>query len=757
MDPPPSRARARPSAGSKSSVRPMSMFAASPLRASVTPAVTEDPAPPQHESSPRRLSGHSFLGIRKSGNSTREPSRDFSNSSADGASLFVTGPGSDGKKSKEASRQSSLKTKEANMGSMGKLTDSPSQPAPRRNSKTFNPIAMMGVGRKNSKKKEEYGIPGYKLANESRDLECIGSGVLLDNKPKKQTVIRIKPVLRVVNPDVDEMISSEMKPQLSTDLLPRMDSTEFPLLETAHLAFNSSTGSLKQMMYISPHRVIHDDFVSETSSKRKSGNDVRDSMVTDDAHDDDDLGSSWGDDVRRFSNRLSVVSTHHANKRESIAKFSLKENDDGNDEDSIKNVKLANKALHKAIDTFKANNTKNGLGWGELMLINGTIQAIVLGCLESYVFWSVWKFIDLSWGATSGNAQFYLVYFGLFVLAEIFMALGLLDAAWNKNSMQVIACILFNFGILSYSFIQINHIRKIQICAESFIAVYAAGPYPFVFNQTQLYAQDQSTYFNLMGTCPWTLDPNAAERLTESLKYLRDAAPVELVICGISGLGNLMGMFFGYKTYQEYGWSMYQVQGASIERKWIMTRYHLFILVLKFNIFFTLGFVSQMVAAFYYSQKGVTDQLQMFNTPWILGPTNETTVIMPNDYTKVPKNLLLPLSIVAIVAASLSYLFGWNAIRKCNKLLMLSFLGLLLADFAAVVYGLQAVFTDKKYEITKDALALFCFLQIIINLVTWIIGFQNIRDFDKGLKDLLYQTANIDATGNKMERKIFLD
>ncbi|KAJ3345280.1 hypothetical protein HDU83_004234, partial [Entophlyctis luteolus] len=68
---------------------------------------------------------------------------------------------------------------------------------------------------------------------------------------------------------------------------------------------------------------------------------------------------------------------------------------------NFKKVPLAgNAVLMKAVGTIKANNTKKGLGWGEITLVTGTLQAILLGCLESYILWAVWKFINTSWGVS---------------------------------------------------------------------------------------------------------------------------------------------------------------------------------------------------------------------------------------------------------------------------------------------------------------------------------------------------------------------
>ncbi|KAI9334902.1 hypothetical protein BDR26DRAFT_1009479 [Obelidium mucronatum] len=734
-EPPPRRSLTTNPRNGAPAKRPLSMFNNSPLRASVTPASNDDLI---KDSTKRRMSGQhqphhqtSFFTQLKKSTSTN-PSRESTTNNTSGGVLSIPETGN----SVAASRNSSVKSHVAGSkvsfatthlsdGSNKSMELVVPQQQPQQqttSSKRSNRIHRLNGESDllhHSGKHEPTSLNAFKLISESKEL--MGSDAALDVADRKASVSYknvmstcfVKPVLYIANPDPDEDLRNDESCLFVNGL-------------------RIQSGSVKQLLHLNPPpKELGSESLSMTSENEIVASLPRDSELCGsmasgfestaaEEYGGSGGGGGGGGGGRRSvteGRRLSVVSGF--SKKTSNSESNYKRNsvvfrrDSDSDKDfddgaSIKPSMMAastrltttNKAVLKAIDTIKANSTKKGLGWGEIMLINGFIQAIVLGCLESYVLWSVWKFVELSWGSTSGSAQFYL--------------------AWNKNSMQVIACILFNLGILAYSFIQINHIKKIKACAVNFVAVYASGPYPSVINQFTLVSEDGTKSFNLQGTCPWSLDPDIESRLISSL----------------GGLGNLFGVFFGYKTYQEYGWSMYQVQGASIERKWIMTRYHMFILVLKLNYFLHVGFRQSNGSRLLLLPKGNHGPKHYAQHPWILGPTSEPTVIFPNDYSKVPRNLLLPLSIVAISAGVLSYLFGWNAIRKCNRYLMLGFLGLLLADFVAVIYGLSAVFTDPKYEITKDALALFCSINLIINIITWFIGLNNIRDFDRGLKEL---------------------
>ncbi|KAJ3230288.1 hypothetical protein HDU81_004624 [Chytriomyces hyalinus] len=579
-----------------------------------------------------------------------------------------------------------------------------------------------------------------------------------------------KPVLRVTNPNLlDDDVScaasfvsgKSNRHQKAQKDKAAENSWEFHKHKINPQSYKVSiSGSIKHLLHLRPHVEVDSD-ENEPEEGYTTDLEARRSL--------DSLASNEMDAYSLFSGGRASVHEKSSKNLNGMLTRSETMKTTKSDVPRFDNVsergierkltdKKAVKAIVKAIDTIKANNTKKGLGWGEWMLINGVVQAVISGCLECYIFWAVWKFLNVSWGGNSGSAEFILAYFGLFILAEIFMTLGLIDAAWNKNTMQVVACMLFNIGILSYSFIQMNYIKdRIKLCSTSFLDVYSDGGYPYIASNSTLIQQSGNAKFNLLGACPWQLDAGITERLAQNIYLLDNAYVIEILIVGVSGLGNAFGLFLGIKTYQEYGWSLYQIQGASIMRKWIITRYHLFILLLKANIFFTLGFATQMIAAFYYSDKGVSDRKRMLSTPWTLGSSNQTIIIA--DYSgniSGPKNYLLPSAIVGGIVATCSYILGWSAIRRCSKNLMYGFLALMFLDFIAAFYGLVAVYSDQKYEITRTPLALFCMIQMLINVVTWVVGFMNMRDFELGLRELLLASAKKE-TGIKKERELQLD
>ncbi|KAI8827545.1 hypothetical protein BJ741DRAFT_629603 [Chytriomyces cf. hyalinus JEL632] len=746
---------------SKNAKRPIS-FAASPLRAANTSA--NEIA--DNDFSKRRLSQGTMPGSASNFSLQHSPKQNVSSNNFKSNGEIALQPG-------DPKPARSLKSNGNHTIAVGpNLSEVGEERRASKSTLSFASLVGSVMAKKRSVKKSQ----SNQIVRISEAVNMMGtinsnSTLELSSDGAKPVTIH-KPILRVTNPNlIDDdasfaasfMSGRSIKYQKAQIDKAAENSWEFHKHKISPQSYKVSlTGSIKHLLHLRPHPEVESD-ENPTEEDDIVDLEVRRSL--------DSLASNEIDGYSLFSGgRASVLVSEKSSKnlnsiltrsgtvktnKSDVARF---DNVSERDLERRLTDKKAVKAIVKAIDTIKANNTKKGLGWGELMLINGVVQAVISGCLECYIFWAVWKFLYVSWGRTSGSAEFILAYFGLFILAEIFMTLGLIDAAWNKNTMQVVACMLFNIGILSYSFIQMNHINdRIKLCSTTFLDVYSDGGYPYIASNSTLIQQSGNAKFNLLGVCPWQLDAGITERLAQNIYLLDNSYVIEILIVGVSGLGNLFGLFLGFKTYQEYGWSLYQIQGASITRKWIITRYHLFILLLKANIFFTLGFATQMIAAFYYSDKGVSDRKRMLSTPWTLGATNQTVVIA--DYSgqiSGPKNFLLPSAIAGAIVATCSYILGWSAIRRCSKNLMYAFLAIMFLDFIAAFYGLVAVHSDPKYEITRTPLALFCMVQMLINLVTWVVGFMNMRDFGRGLRELLQASAKKE-TGIKKERELQLD
>jgi hypothetical protein len=136
--------------------------------------------------------------------------------------------------------------------------------------------------------------------------------------------------------------------------------------------------------------------------------------------------------------------------------------------------------------------------------------------------------------------------------------------------MQVITVVGFNMAIFSYSLIQINQTNKLQSCSDDFIAIYDAPGYPTISSVinplTQDYvslflvAGDNSISLDLLGMCPWSLEPGFADLLKRNMYLLNPVRIIQLVIIAVTALGNILGTFFAYKVYQG------EVQGNTCQR-----------------------------------------------------------------------------------------------------------------------------------------------------------------------------------------------
>ncbi|KAJ3331194.1 hypothetical protein HDU76_003818 [Blyttiomyces sp. JEL0837] len=461
------------------------------------------------------------------------------------------------------------------------------------------------------------------------------------------------------------------------------------------------------------------------------------------------------EDPHMSSHNAETASSHGLSTHSLAAKPSLKK---------AVTVKRALQVVKQNMSTQPGGSSaRRWMDWGLIAVAAGVLLAGILGILESYVIWSVWKFGNENWEATSGSSQFVLVYLALFIFGQWFLALGIFDAAWNKNSMQMIACGAFNVAIFSYTVIQINQIKKLQLCDSTFTDVFTAGGTPSIYNQSgqlQIVSEDGKHTFDLLGPCPWSLKTGIVQMLQTNMKYIDRIMPMLTAIEAISAVGNICWFYIAYKVYQEYGWSVYQVQGASIERKWMITRYHFFILLLKLNIFFSVGIAAQMVSAYYYTRKATTDRDIQLSTPWVFN--NQTILLSANRTDANSKSftqILLPSVCIVVIVAALYYALGWYGIRRSSYPLMITFLAMMAIDMGAVTYALASVFTDPQYSVTKDALLIFCIIQLALNFVTWTIGLLNMRDFKKGLKALLEATKRAAKTdpenaGRPMPRTI---
>lgn len=146
------------------------------------------------------------------------------------------------------------------------------------------------------------------------------------------------------------------------------------------------------------------------------------------------------------------------------------------------------------------------------------------------------------------------VYFGLFFFAQIFQFVLCCDAAKSQNTIQILVLALFNFLLLLYAFVQVFQ----TVSGHSFFERLAAS----------------------------------AELPFEYSKFI---SPLEITIIVILLIFAISFAIIACKLYREYGWNIYKRIGADLQMRKRFTIYHVFVMVLKFDILLFVSFSTQYI------------------------------------------------------------------------------------------------------------------------------------------------------------------
>lgn len=107
--------------------------------------------------------------------------------------------------------------------------------------------------------------------------------------------------------------------------------------------------------------------------------------------------------------------------------------------------------------------------WPERALLLSISQALLVSALELTILLLTLSGLREMFGFTSGTAGIIVIYFVLFLMAQVFQALLSLDAFWSKNTVQVVAIGVFNVCITAYAFVQIRQLNLLRNCGELFV------------------------------------------------------------------------------------------------------------------------------------------------------------------------------------------------------------------------------------------------------------------------------------------------
>jgi hypothetical protein len=304
--------------------------------------------------------------------------------------------------------------------------------------------------------------------------------------------------------------------------------------------------------------------------------------------------------------------------------------------------------------------------WYKFTIAWSFFQFLVIGILEGCIVKIHTAYVqDLSSlpsGSSNsvGNAKALIVYQIIFILAQCFQLYLCIDAITSLSIIQIVATAAFNWAIFGYSIMQFNQAKNV--------------------------------------TSGIDLPPGLVAHPT---------ATIEIVVIGFMSIFAVVWAYLAYKLYNLFGWKLYKEMGADVSIMKSLKLYHIYMMLLKLDAFFFLGFDIQFSVLVLVANRG----------------NNEAFIHML---------LIIPCTI-AVLATS------YFSVRKENmNLTIVALIGLLIAT-AFLFERLANVMTETstKYLNSKNSITFFISLTIVLCAMTFVALVLNSRRYGKGLKEKL--------------------
>jgi len=245
------------------------------------------------------------------------------------------------------------------------------------------------------------------------------------------------------------------------------------------------------------------------------------------------------------------------------------------------------------------------------------------------------------------------VYLSIFALAHLFQLVMAIDAVRARNTLQFIFLTIFNAFFLVYSVVQIYEIEE-------------------------------------------TLPQDAKGVSHVPVKVLTTIIPIVISIAEVAYIA------LGWKIYTEFGWKVYKQLGADRMIKRIFASYQIFECLLKFNVFFWIGYSIQFIVL----------------------------VLKNNDWEYYVTCAALPLSLLLLLG-------GHLAAKHESRLMMSMFMIGCITGCCYFVYKLYRIVVqrnDPGFNKVFKILLSFSILSILLLILTFTWACIVMRNFEAGLK-----------------------
>ncbi len=339
------------------------------------------------------------------------------------------------------------------------------------------------------------------------------------------------------------------------------------------------------------------------------------------------------------------------------------------------------------------------------IILCAILQLLIICGLESWIFVKVYNMVTSSYGSnlSVGVAPSIFSYQSLFLFGQLFHLILVFDAVRNKNTIQIICSALFNILSFVHACVQPDQLKKLTECLPD--------------------AHDNTPRFLRYRCPPTTISFEQASAVRLSVSNL---SPFLYAIIGALGFFICISTYFSYKVYIEYGWLIFQVQGAGIAKRRMLRRYHLFIVLLKVKMYFALSTVVQGVSSYYVIQKF---------------KFGDAAVNQLDD-------ILVPIFSVLIGIGALYYVTGYFGLRNGSIELVIIFLTLVIVTCIMSVLSLVIVHASEQFRIAKSYLTLLTCVLFIVDMFTFMVAVDCVADFGKGFSNVVtsfnFQSSVID-------------